>query len=425
MEGEPEEYVIGDITVTGAVTYSPQAIRLFSGLKKGQKITIPGKDIPKAIRNIWEQDLFKDIKIRLSKVEDKKVYLDIKLKERTRLTKYKIRGVKNSDKKDIREQIGLVSGSPITKNLINETKRKIRAYYIDEGYYNASSEIIQKKDTSANGNILIINVNKGERVKVNKIVFHGNEEFTDNKLRRTMDNVKVKKWYRIFKASKFVRSLYKKDKSSIIDLYNENGFRDAKIVNDTVYRVSKDELNIEITIREGDKYYFRNIKWVGNKKYSGESLSKVLGIRKGDVYNKKMLDKRLRMNRGGTDVSSLYMDNGYLFFRVTPIETRVKNDSIDIKMKVYEGKQARVDEVIVKGNTKTNDRVVLREIRTRPGDLFKRSDIVRSQRELSQLGFFNPEKMQVNPIPNQEEGTVDIIYKVEEKPSDQIELSAG
>jgi outer membrane protein insertion porin family len=272
---------------------------------------------------------------------------------------------------------------------------------------------------------LNIIVNEGHKIKIQDIIIKGNANIKSWKLRRAMSDTKERRIWTIFSSSKYIEDNFTKDKKSIIDKYREKGYRDAAIVKDTVYRVSPKRVSIAITIKEGQKYYFNNINWVGNSKYSSKVLSDRLGIKKGEVFDQSLLDARLFMNPNSTDVSSLYMDDGYLFFQVTPVEVRVENDSIDLEMRIYEGKQATINKVTVTGNTKTNDRVIMREIRTRPGQLFRRSDIIRSQRDLSVLGYFDPEKLSVNPKPNPTEGTVDIEYQVQEKPSDQLELSGG
>ena len=299
-------------------------------------------------------------------------------------------------------------------------------FYIEKGYLNATAEVREVKDsTFANRVVLIIDVDKKNRIKIHSLEFEGNTYFSDKKLRKAMKETKVKKWYKIFTSSKFLDEKYQEDKAKVIAKYTDKGYRDAKIVSDTVFKHDEKTVDIRITIDEGKQYYFRNITWVGNIKYTSHVLDSILGIRKGDIYEGSVLDERLFMNQSGRDISSLYMDDGYLFFSVTPVEVNVENDSIDLEMRIYEGKQARINKVTVVGNVKTNDRVIMREIRTKPGELFSREKIIRTQRELAQLGYFDQEKLGVNPKPNPIDGTVDIEYTVEEKPSDQLELSGG
>lgn len=422
----PQTYTIGGITVEGVRFLDANAIILLSGLSVGDKVEVPGERISNAIRSLWKQQLFADVKIKATKIQGNTIFLAIQLEERPRLAKFKFEGVSKSEADNLRDIIQLYSGKIVTENLLINTKNHVRNYFIDKGFHYAKVDISSDRDTTINnGVVLIINVDKGERVKINDIVFHGNESIKSSKLLRTMKDTKVKHWYRIFARSKYNTTAYQRDKENVITRYNGEGFRDASITSDTVYRYDEKTLNIEMTIDEGNKYYFRDINWVGNTKYTSEFLTKLLGIKKGDVYDIETLEARLFLDPAGRDVTSLYMDDGYLFFQVEPVEVLVDGDSIDFEMRIIEGKQARVNRIIIKGNTKTNDHVILREIRVKPGDLFSRTAIIRTQRELAQLGYFNPETLGVNPIPNPADGTVDIEFTVEERPSDQIELSGG
>jgi outer membrane protein insertion porin family len=399
---------------------------LLSGLTEGETIQVPGEAITEAIRKLWDQGLFSDIKISATKIVDGKIYLDIALQERPRLSKFALKGVKKGDANDIRESIRLIKGKVVTDNIIVSTENIIKNHFVDKGFLNVEVNTETDKDsTLPNSVILKFNVKKGKKVKINKILFRGNEEVKKGKLARSMKETKQRQWWRVWKTSKFLDYEYDNDKKMLIAKYNQLGYRDARIISDTVYKLNNRLINIEINLEEGRKYYFRNITWAGNTKYSSELLSKVLGIKKGDVYDQSRLDANLFMNPNGRDVSSLYLDDGYLFFNVEPVEILVVNDSIDLEMRVREGKQATINKVTVVGNTKTNDHVIMREVRTKPGQLFSRADIIRTQRELSQLGYFNAETLGVEPKPNPVDGTVDIVYTVEEKPSDQIELSGG
>ncbi|GAB4248789.1 MAG: POTRA domain-containing protein [Vicingaceae bacterium] len=422
----PKEYKIGGITVSGTEHFDQNSIIVLSGLAVGQTVKVPGDKITKAIENLWTQKLFADVKIVATKVEGNNIFLEIKVLEQPRLSKFRFKGIKKSKQDDIRDEIKLIRGKVVTKSLIENTKNTVRKHFVDKGYYNAKVTITQEPDTTLDNNIILtINIDQGERVKIKDVNIYGNNSIKTGKLRRALKDTKRRRFYNIFTISKYIPSNYEKDKNFIIEKYNEKGYRDAKIYKDSVYKVSDKLMVVDIYIDEGNKYYFRNIKWIGNSVHTNDELSKILDIKKGDVYNKKTLSQRLEMNQSGMDVSSLYMDDGYLFFNIQPVEVKVENDSIDLEIRIYEGKQARIDRVTVVGNTKTNDHVILREIRTKPGQLFSRSDIIRTQRELSQLGYFNPETLGVNPEPDQENGTVDIEYVVEEKPSDQIELSGG
>ncbi len=444
----PKEYLIGGITVTGVKYLDQDVLINISGLEVGKTIKVPGEEITKAIEKLWKQGLFSDVQILADKVIENKIFLNIKLMERPRLSQFAIQGVKKSEADDIIDRIKLVKGNQVTDNIISNAKNSVKEYFVDKGFYNAEVEITQKQDPKiVNSVILFIKVNTNKRVKLKHIRFHdnlSNEEFkkeliankagfwkrnfkkspfNDVKLRRKMKETKQKKWYRIFKTSKYVESNVEADKKNVIAKYNDRGYRDARIVKDSVSVVDDKTLNLDIWVDEGEKYYFRNITWVGNTKFKSDFLTRYLGIKKGDIYNQSLLDDKLFVDE--QSLSSLYLDDGYLFFQLTPVEVAVENDSIDIEMRISEGKQARVNRVTIVGNTKTNDHVVLREIRTKPGDLFNRSAIIRTQRELAQLGFFDPQKLNVTPKPDPVTATVDLEYIVEEKPSDQIELSGG
>ena len=461
----PQKYTLGGIIVTGTKVLDPNALVLLTGLQVGSIIEIPGERVSGAIKNLWKQGLFSDVTISIQRVVGDKVYLEFAIKEQPRLSRFVLEGVTKSEADKIREDINLYRERIVTNNLIVSTKAKIRRFYVDKGYYHTSVEIIQKNDTLfPNHQMMIISIQKKKKVKIEDIVFHGNEQFTDIKLERALKETKEKSrirpledleifvvdlvtamWQqksdtilpmivghfsekvkpRIFKKSKFIKSTYESDKLLIVQKYKEAGYRDIKIVTDTITSMGDEDLQLDIYLEEGSQYFFRDIRWLGNEKYTSEALSKILGIQKGDIYNTSLLDQRLFMNPAGLDVSSQYMDDGYLFFQVTPTEISVVDDSIDIEIKIYEGAQARINKIFITGNTKTSEHVIRREIRTKPGDLFSRSDIMRTQRELSILGFLDPAQMNVIPKPNPVDGTVDIEYVVGEKPSDQIELSGG
>ena len=437
---EPKEYEIGGVTISG-VQYLDQNVLLYlTGLEIGKKIMIPGDDITKAINVLWEQGLFSDVKITLVKVINERAFLDIYLEERPRLSRFSFTGIKKSEADDIRDLIKLVKGTQVTENTILSAEKSIKDYFTDKGFRNVS--VVTKEDADsalANSVYLTFEVNKGNRVKIDNIIFIGNDslgndkkfynfyrsekDIADAKLHRAMKETKRKTWYNVFKPSKLLPDEYEADKQNIIDKYNELGYRDARIVSDSVFNNVDGTITLVMKIDEGNKYYFRNITWLGNTKYNSEFLNRVLGIQPGDTYNHKLLEERLLYDPVG--VMSVYQDNGYLFSNINPVEILVENDSIDIEMRVYEGKQARVNRVTITGNTRTNDHVVMREIRTRPGALYKRSEVQRTIRELAQLGYFDPEKLNVDFQPDPVNGTVDLEYIVEEKPSDQIELSGG
>ncbi|MCK4664344.1 MAG: outer membrane protein assembly factor BamA [Bacteroidales bacterium] len=420
----PKEYEIGGVTISG-IKYLDQNVLIYmSGLSVGKKIMIPGDEITKAIKKFWKQGLFSDIQINATKIIGDKIFINIYLQERPRLSKFSFNGVSKTEADDLREDIKLIRGSQVTENVLINTKNVIKKYFIDKGFFNTEVNIVVENDTLLTNNVILnLNIDKHDKIKINEISFDGVSVLKEKKLRRAMKETKQKKWYRLFKASKFITDNFEEDKKKIIEKYNEKGYRDAIIVTDTVYSYDEKTLNIDIKVIEGSKYFFRNITWIGNTKYSSEYLNLVLGIKKGDIFDQSILNDKLFIAPDA--VSSLYLDNGYLFFSIIPVEIMVENDSIDIEMQIYEGKQATINKIIVSGNTRTNDHVIRREIRSKPGQLFDRSDIIRSTRELAQLGYFDPEKLDVQPVPNPSDGTVDIEYILEEKPSDQIELSGG
>ncbi|MFO7879379.1 MAG: outer membrane protein assembly factor BamA [Bacteroidota bacterium] len=419
----PKEYVIGGVEVTGINHLDHSVIIHLSGLQVGDTITVPGEEITSAVEKLWEQGLFSDVEILADRIVNQQIFLNLKLEERPRLSKFTFKGVKKREADDLRENLKLTKGSQVTENLLMNIDAGVKRYFVDKGFLNVSVDVQQENDTTMTNNVILtINVDKGERIKIDNLILEGNEHLSDFKIKRAMKETKEKAWYNVFKSSKFIRKDFRDDKKAVIKKYNEEGFRDARIIKDSIWKNDDNTINLKLVIDEGNKYYFREIDWIGNTKYNNEQLTRVLGIERGDVYNQQLLDERLM---GENSVFSLYQDNGYLFSNITPVEVNVEGDSIDLEMQIYEGKQARINEVTINGNTRTNDHVVLREIRTRPGDLYKRSDIQRTIRELAQLGYFDPEKLNVDFEPDPEKGVVDLEYIVEEKPSDQIELSGG
>ncbi|MBL4862931.1 MAG: outer membrane protein assembly factor BamA [Crocinitomicaceae bacterium] len=422
----PKVYEIGPIRVEGADNYDHNAIKLLAGLRQGQSITIPGELASKAVKNLWDEGIFSDVELIAEKEIAGVLYMVIKVAPRPKLSRFKFVGINKREADKIREEISLFSGKTITENLVFATRAKIKGYFREKGHYTMDVKIDRIQDTLMNNSeIFVINVKKGPKVKIGELNYMGNESVKTWKLRMAMKDTKQKAFWRFFKRSKFSQSAYRRDKELMLAKFTKVGLRDAEISFDTVYLADSKNLRIDITIDEGEKYYFGDIEWIGNAKFRSSFLDTVLGIKKGDVYNKELLDTRLFMSQDGRDISALYMDRGYLFFQIIAVETNVENHHINHQMRIIEGKEARIKRVIIKGNTKTNDYVIRREIRTKPGDLFNRNDIIRTQRELAQLGYFNEQAFQVNPIPNPQDGTVDIEYIVEEKSSDQIELSGG
>lgn len=462
----PAEYIIGGIEVTGLSVLDKNAMVSLTGLKVGDKIKIPGDAISNAIRSLWKHGLVGDVTIRVDRIEGQNVFLNIVLAERPRLTGFYFTGISNSQESGLKEDLNLIRGKIVTDAMVRNAESGVKKYFVKKGFLNTEVKIVQEKDTlNKDGIRLRINVNPKSKVKINQISFVGNTTISDAKLRKKMkktherprfsihrailnellhlkpkefldssytvgksdlkefvnNNVKLN----LFSGSKFIKTDYEDDKKKIIDFYNTKGYRDAEILVDTVYANNPNTINIDFKISEGPKYYFRNIIWTGNYIYTDKQLNAVLAISKGDVYNKELIDKKLQFNPKGLDISGLYMDDGYLFFRITPVEVAVEGDSIDVEMRIFEGEQATINEVTISGNDRTSDHVIRRELSTIPGQKFRRSDIIRTQQRLGQLGHFAPDKINQNLVPNPANGTVDIEWQVEEQSNDQVELSGG
>jgi outer membrane protein insertion porin family len=419
----PRQYVIGGVDIVGTEYYDKAVLVVLSGLQVGQKIRIPSEDIAKAIGNLWKQKLFEDVRLLVKKIEDDAIFFEIHVKEKARLSNFTIKGLKKSKAEELREALTLKAGQIVTENVLNSTNREIKLFYEEKGFLDAYATFEQIPDDVKRNTVkLRINVDRGNKIPISQLTFSGNTAVESSKIRKVMKDTKPKRFF--FTKSRYIEDKYVEDKQKIIDKYLSMGYRDIQVISDSIWR-DKKGVRLHINLFEGKKYYFRNLNFVGNAKYKSEDLYKILRIRAGDIYDQSILDQRLNMSQDGGDISTLYMDDGYLFFRVEPIEVLIENDSIDIEIRIAEGTQAYINSVTVKGNSKTSDHVILRELRTKPGMLFSRSDVTRSLRELSQIGYFNPEALNVNPVPNPVTGTVDIEYKVEERPNDQIELSGG
>jgi outer membrane protein insertion porin family len=416
-------FVIKDIQVTGVKFLQTTYLVNISGLSVGQEIEIPGEAVSKAIDKFWSLGLFSDVKVIATKIEGRYISLEIQLAEQPRLAKLTIKGLRKNDTKDVDEKIKLKPGNQITENVLNNTVTIIKKHFVDKGFFKVKVDFVQKADTSPGNKVFLdIIVDKGKRVKISDITFTGNEAFTDNRLRRTMKKTKQKS-INFFKPSKYIDEQYKEDKKKFIAFYNKHGYRDAQILSEKLVDLNNKRIGLELTIEEGQQYFIRNISWVGNTKHSSEGLGRVLGMKKGDVYDQEYLDKRLRTDDDA--VQSQYMDEGYLFSSVEPVEINIDQDSIDLEVRIIEGNPANINRVLVKGNTKTNEHVIRREVRTVPGDLFSRTLIIRTVRELAAMGHFNPENIVPNILPNPADGTVDIEYSVEERSNDQLEVSGG
>jgi len=461
----PKKYEIGGITISGVKFLDNNVLSTLSGLTVGDIISVPGEEIANAIRNLWKQGLFENVIISATGIQGELIFLNIYLKERPRMSTFSFGGIKKAEADNVRDEIKIATGDVVTDNMLIRTTNTIKNYFIKKGYLDTEVKITQTEDSIRKNHVrLQFDIDKKQKVKISHIRINGNEHFDDAKVRQLLKETKEKgsltpfndiemlvynlvknsvtfrftnmieytRDYinnnfrlRIFKSSKYLKDKYEEDLEKLIVKYNAQGYRDAKLITDSVYRNPDNTVGIDINLYEGERYYFRNITWVGNTKYPDAFLSRILKIKKGDIYNWELLNSNLTFSQSEDDVTSLYMNDGYLFFQANPVEVLVENDSIDLEIRIYEGKQAIINKVTIKGNDRTHDHVVIRELKTLPGDLFSRSDIIRTTRELAQLRYFNPETIVPNVQPNPAEGTVDIEYQVEETSSDQIELSGG
>ena len=423
----PQTYEIAEITCSGDHRYEDFVLIGFSGLKVGDKITIPGEDITKVVKQFWKQGLFSNVRVEIAAIRDRKIWINLHIDQRPRIAEINIIGCKKKEKEDLEKSIGLTKGGQLTPYAIDKAQKAVERYYADKGHYYAKVKIRTKEETG--GHVVDILVDRGNRIRVNRIYITGNDNLPKRKLDHAMKKTNDRhNLLNFFRSKKFIPDEYEKDKSSFIDKYNEYGYRDAVIVTDSIVRDSKNPekyVNVHITVDEGNKYYFRNIAWTGNSVYPTEQLRRVLNIKKGDVYNQKKLNQRL--NEDDDCVSNLYLDNGYLFFNMQPIEANVLTDSIDLDIRITEGRQATINRVDIVGSEYLYEHVVRRELRTKPGDLFRKSDIMRSMRELAASGHFATEegKMDIKTVPDPENGTVDLTYVLEAKRNDQVELSFG
>ena len=425
----PKKYIIEDIKVTGieGTMYEEQDFVMigFSGLSVGQEIQIPGEEITNAVSRFWKQGLFADIKILVDKIQGNKVWLEIRLTGRPRISDIEYSGMKKGEREDIEKKVGMVKGNQITPNQVNSANSIIKAYFAEKGFKDAEVTIMEKPDpTQKNQVILAIAVDKKEKIKVNSLDFIGNEAIKDSKLAWTMKKTNERgKLINLFRTKKFVMDNYEEDKKSILEKYHELGYRDAEILWDTVYNHDDKSVNIEIKIDEGEKYYIRNIKWVGNTQYNSLQLDRELNMKRGDVYNQKKLNDRLIADDDAA--INIYQNNGYLFSSIDPIEVNIVGDSVDIELRVMEGSKATIKRVNIQGNDRLYEDVIRRELRTKPGAIFSKEQLIRSIREIAQTGHFDPENLQPDVQPDPESGTVDITYGLVSKGNDQIEFSAG
>ncbi len=425
FNGVPRNYELAGITVTGADNYEDYIVIGYTGLRVGQRIDIPGNDITQAARRLMRQSLFAQAQIKVEKIADGKVWLEIAVRPQPRISEVNYTGMKKGERDDIQKMLQLMKGSNINQNIINRATAIVKKYYGDKGFGNADVRITLQDDLSKKNEVIVtIAVDKHDKVKVHKIYIDGNQVMSDNALQRVMKKTNEKgKLVNLFRQKKFVESDYQDDLNRILEKYNEKGYRDAKILADSVVPYDEKTVDVYINLDEGQKYYISDIDWVGNTIYPTDQLQEILGIKPGEVYNQKLINKRL--NEDEDAVANYYMDNGYLFYNVVPIERNVKGDSVELEMRMMEGPQARINKVVINGNDRLYEKVIRRELRVRPGELFSKSDLMRSYREIAQMGHFNPETIGVDPQPNAENGTVDILFNLESKANDQIEFSMG
>ncbi len=423
--GVPRTYEIAGIEVTGADNYDPNNIIGYTGLRVGQKIELPGNDATAAVKRLMRQQLFAQAQLKVDKIAGDKVWLEIAIRTQPRISQVNYIGMKKGEREDLQERLQLVKGNPITPNIVNRATDIVNKYFAEKGFGNAKVTISQRPDLSEENHVIVdIIADKRDKVKVHKIYIDGNEVLTDNQLQRVMKKTNEKgKLINLFRQKKFVEQDYEDDLNRIIEKYNEKGYRDAKILADSVVPYDDKSVDVYISLEEGKKYYISDIKWVGNTVYPTDWLNGILGIEPGSVYNQKLLNKRMKDDDDA--VANYYMDNGYLFYQLVPVEKNVHGDSIDLELRMFEGPQARINKVIINGNDRLYEKVIRRELRVRPGQLFSKNDLMRSAREIAQTGHFNPEAMDIRPEPNEDDGTVDILFNLESKANDQIEFSLG
>ena len=421
-------YTIAGVTVRGNSLYASQIIIHETGLIEGSKVRIPGEQISSAIRRLWKHGLFDNVEIYVDRVEGDKVYLEIEVLERTPITRLQYEGVSRTMQEDMAKDLNLNANQKVSEDLIQSVKNYIEKRYIKRGFLSAKVNVEISEDTlRENGGVYMkIILDKGERVRINSINFQGNQVLTADQLRKAMKDTKQIKHLNVFKQSKLVEDKYEDDLKNIVEKYKTLGYRDARVVGDTItWNRGDNTLDINIAIDEGNKYHCRSIKFLGNSKFSTEQLETILGIKEGDVYNGELLAKRISGSKDGRDIQSLYMDNGYLFAQIMPVEVSADRDSIDLEIRIIEYDKAYINRVTVKGNTRTFDEIIYRELTTKPGDLFSKTAIMQSQQRIGALGFFDGENIGIDPKPNLSTGTVDIDYTVVEKNSSQIELQGG
>ena len=424
-----KEYILSGVEVTGKVSFNEQTVITFTGLEIGSKIRIPGEEISLAITKLWKLGLFNDVNFYVKKIEGEAIFLELELYELPKLNDIKIKGVKKGKREDIVKETELSKGKIVNDNLITNTKNYIENKFKKDGYFNTKVTINTLADSTNTKVDMVVFIDKGQKVKISAINFIGNEQLKDKKLKKSFKNTKEKRSYRVFKASKFVKDKYKEDLGTLVTNYKEKGYRDARVVSESVaYNKETNKINIDVNIEEGKKYYFGDIRFLGNTVYTDQALNSILGIKRGEIYNGVLLEKRIadKTSPDAEDVSNLYQNNGYLWSNINPVEVKTENDTIDFEIRISEGPIAYFNNVTVKGNYKTNDKVIYRELRTRPGEKWNKDLVIRSVRELGQLGFFDAEAIRPEPVNmDPAAGTVDLDWTLVEKGSSQVELQGG
>ena len=421
-------YMLGGISVKGNQQFSDQSITVFSELTVGQPIKIPGDKLTAAIKKLWNSKLFSNVDVYVTQIDDNTIYLEFEVQELTKISSVTVEGVRKNKSEELIKETEFKKGAMLTENLLTTTKNYIKKKYVDKGFLKTKVTINTKVDTTDNNaEKALILIDKGSKVKIKNLRFHGNEKFTNKKLAKYLKKTKQKKFYRFWKASKYIEEEYDADLERLVEKYQEKGYRDAQVLKDSISWNDDNTINLDITVNEGNKYYFGGIEFLGNTVYSDTILQQFIGLEKGDVYNGKLLNERIKGDGtpNSQDITNYYLNNGYLFSSIIPVETRVKNDTIDIQIRIREGEPATLRKITLVGNEITNDYVLLREMYTLPGQLFSREDIIRTIREVGQLPYIDPESIVPDVIPNQADKTVDIEYSVVEKGASQIELQGG
>ncbi|MBQ2807488.1 MAG: outer membrane protein assembly factor BamA [Bacteroidaceae bacterium] len=425
----PPKYTIGGINLSGVDNLEPAVVIGISGLSVGDVISVPGDDVTDAIKRFWKHGLFEDVVITADSIVGDKIYIGISLRQRPRVSQLNILGIKKSEKEDIQDKIGIIRGNQITPDIIDRATKIIKDYYDDKGYKNAEVNVVQRPDVTGDNRVIVdVHIDRKDKIKVHRIYLEGVEALPDNKVRYAMKKTREltrfdNLWHTIFRSKKFTEERYLEDKEKVIDRYNEYGYRDARIVKDSVVMYDDKTVDIYLGIEEGNRYHIRSIKWVGNSVFSTAFLDYALRIKAGDLYNQKELENRLLFDEDA--IKNLYYNEGYVFFNVIPTEARIENDSVDLELRMVEGVQATIGRVTISGNDRLYEEVVRRELYTLPGSMFSMDALERSFRQIANMGHFDPESIDPGVVPNPENGTVDMNWKLQTKSSDQIELSAG